>query len=160
MATWQPVMRTNVHSKTTCTACEPLTIVLYAEFSQFSRRKKAGHGVRPHWLALSLSGCALSSCRKNSALFSSFAFLLSFSCSLAAAASLSPVVLLQSPSCISLALSSSSPLPYVVLLSLLALSGHSLSFFCPFGVFMLFSFPRPFAFLSSSCPSVILLLSR
>ena len=89
-------------------------------------------------------------------------FLLSFfGSSLAAAATLSPVVLL--PSCLSLVFSSSSTLdlllacsPHVVLL---VLSGHSLPFFCPHGVFVLFlnSSFRPL--LSSLCPPLVFLLS-
>ena len=93
---------------------------LLAEFCR--RKKEAGQNVRPRWLLLSQGFSVLSSS------CSSFAFLLSFFGSwLAAAASLSPVALLPSSSCLSRVLSvlsSSSPLdlllacsPHVVLLS-------------------------------------------
>ena len=85
---------------------------------------------------------------------SSIAFLLSFfSCALVVAASISPAVVLPPGCCASLVLSSSSGLVHLVLRSplgvlpsccplvLLALSGHSLAFFCLLGVLILFSFP-------------------
>ena len=54
-----------------------------------------------------------------------------------------------------------SSLPLIVLFSswhapLMCLSGHSLSFFCPPGVFMLPSFPHPFVL---CCPPYVLLWS-
>ena len=81
------------------------------------------------------------------------------------AASISPAVLLPSLCCVSLVLSFSSPLvlrsrlgvlPSCCPVVLLELSGHSLAFFCPLGVFILFSFPHPFAL---CCPPHVLLWS-
>ena len=63
-----------------------------------------------------------------------------------------------SPSCcVSLVLSSSSPLgvlPSCYPVALLVLCGHGLSFCCLLGVFMLFSFPHPFV---PCCPPHVLL---
>ena len=87
---------------------------------------------------------------------SSIAFWLSFvGSSLAAAASLCPVVLLPSSSCLSFVLSSSSPL--VLLLACpLMLSCCPLGVVRSLGVFVLLSFPHPFVL---RCPPYVLLWS-
>ena len=147
--------------------CSPVVLFLWGSLVG----KEAGHSVNLCQRALSdVFVCLLSQ---------TFRFCLTFFYCLRvvilqvfiAAASLSPVVLLPSSSCLLVlsSFSSCSPLgvlPLCCLVVLLALSGHSLSFFCPLGVFVLFSFPHPFVLCcpphvlwSFCCPTTVVLFT-